>query len=250
MNQLKKRAGFGKQVKTKFSLQLIFYTFFLPKIVSAMGYVQFSMPRNLVTKFQQSGNLKNFIETGTFKGATAFWAAGVFEKVYTIEIDPERSRLTASQPGCPSNIEFLIGNSADVLPGLLKKVSGRSAFWLDGHWCNTSEEGKDNECPLMDELKSMVHLQDALIMIDDARAFLGPLPPPHQATHWPRIHEIFAFFAANFPAHFTTIADDVIYAIPPDLMPVFDADWISRYDQRFGVSRNWMQKISGIFKGK
>ncbi len=44
-----------------------------------MGYVQFSMPRNLVTKFQQSGNLKNFIETGTFKGATAFWAAGVFE---------------------------------------------------------------------------------------------------------------------------------------------------------------------------
>jgi hypothetical protein len=215
-----------------------------------MGYVQFSMPRDLVTKFQKAGGIKNFIETGTFKGVTSFWAAGVFEKVYTIEIDPERSRLTASARDCPKNIEFLVGNSADVLPGLLQQVTGRSAFWLDGHWCNTSEEGKEQECPLMDELKSMEALQDALIMIDDARAFLGPLPPPHQAKQWPRIHEIFAFFASHFPGHLVTIADDVIYAIPQDLVPVFEQDWMSQYHQRFGMSRSLVQKIAGIFKSK
>lgn len=208
-----------------------------------MGYVSFSMPREIVLAFKEKGGIENFIETGTFRGGTSFWAAAHFKKVYTIEIDPEISKTTASQPNCPENIDFFVGNSKDVLPELISKIKGRSVFWLDGHWCNVSEFGKEDECPLMDELKAAAVLQDALILIDDARAFLGPIPPPHNSSLWPRIDDIILLSKQLFPLHKITICDDVIYCIPPDLQPVFDNDWVSKYQQRFGVKPSFLQKL-------
>jgi hypothetical protein len=198
-----------------------------------MGYVNFSMPKEIVLKFKEKAGIKNFVETGTFRVNSCFWAAGHFEKVYTIEIDPNISRETASRPDCPKNIEFLIGNSKDVLPGVIEKLKGRSLFWLDGHWCNVSDLGKDMECPLMDELKAAQHLKDAVILIDDARAFLGPMLPPHDNTQWPRIDEIFLLLKKQFPDNFITVADDVIYSIPPDMIEIFDKDWITQFKKRF-----------------
>jgi hypothetical protein len=198
-----------------------------------MGYVSFSMPREIVLKFREKGGIRNFVETGTFQGGTTFWAANHFDEVFTIEIDPAISKVTASRPDRPENIQFLIGNSKDVLPKVAEKLQGRSLFWLDGHWCNVTELGKDTECPLMDELKALEKLKDAVILIDDARAFLGPLPPPHDNTLWPRIDEIFLLLKKQFPDNLVTIADDVIYCLPPDLISVYDEDWISNYNKRF-----------------
>lgn len=202
-----------------------------------MGYVYFSMPKELVLKFKAKANIKNFIETGTYKGGTAFWAAENFENVITIEIDPEISKATASRSDCPKNIQFLVGNSKDVLPQAVKTLKGRSLFWLDGHWCNVSEFGKEDECPILDEIHAIAHLQDAIILIDDARAFQGPLPPPHNSELWPRVDEIIVLLKKLFPNHFCTISDDVIYCIPPDLRPVFDEDWIKNYYRRFASKK-------------
>ena len=112
------------------------------KTDNCMGYVNFSMPRDIVLKFKEKAAIKNFVETGTYKGNTSFWAASQFEKVYTIEIDPAISGATAARPDRPENIEFLVGNSKDVLPQLVEKLEGRSIFWLDGHWCNVTDIGK------------------------------------------------------------------------------------------------------------
>lgn len=202
-----------------------------------MGYISFSMPKEVVLQFKQKGNITNFVETGTFRGGTCFWAGAHFEKVYTIEIDPEISRSTAARPECPKNISFFVGNSKDVLPEVVTLLQGRSIFWLDGHWCNVTEIGKEMECPLIDEIKALKDLSDAVILIDDARAFLGPLPPPHNHADWPTVDEIFLLLKQQYPQHLVTIADDVIYAIPPDLIPVFNADWISQFERRFGHTK-------------
>jgi hypothetical protein len=198
-----------------------------------MGYVSFSMPREIVIKFMEKGGIRNFVETGTFQGGTTFWAANHFDEVFTIEIDPAISKATALRPGRPKNIQFFIGNSKDVLPEVAEKLQGRSLFWLDGHWCNVTELGKDMECPLMDELRALDKMKDAVILIDDARAFLGPLPPPHDNTQWPRIDEIFLLLKQQFPDNLVTIADDVIYCLPPDLISTYDEDWISNFNKRF-----------------
>lgn len=197
-----------------------------------MGVITFSIPKELVARIASEIKFDNFVETGTYQGGTCFWAAQFFNKVYTIEIDPVMSRSTASKPDCPKNIEFLVGNSKDILPQLASnKLNGRSFFWLDGHWCGGG--GKDEECPLMEELTAIRSLKDAVIFIDDARCFLGPLPLPHDATHWPRIDEIFQKLKELFPDNFTTIQDDVIMSVPPDIARIVNADWQEKYNARF-----------------
>ena len=197
-----------------------------------MGHITFSIPKELVKEIIKEIKFDNFVETGTFQGGTCFWAANHFNKVFTIEIDPAISKSTASKPDCPKNIEFLIGNSKDILPELAaEKLPGRSFFWLDGHWCGGG--GKDEECPLMDELAAIGNLKTSAIFIDDARCFLGPLPEPHEASHWPRIDEIFHKLRELFPENTTTIQDDVIMSVPPDVAKIINADWKQKYYARF-----------------
>lgn len=206
-----------------------------------MGNINFSMPRDIVVEFARQGNITNFVETGTYKGASSFWAAGVFKEVYTIEIDEAISNATRQNPGCPKNIRFFVGDSATKLKEVLSEISGRCLFWLDGHWCNVSEFGRENECPILDEIAAIAdHENNHVILIDDARAFLGPLPPPHNPATWPRIDEIFGVLSVRFANHITTIVDDVIFCIPKDLVAVFDKYWVATYQKRFFPRKKFM----------
>jgi hypothetical protein len=198
-----------------------------------MGSISFSIPKALVQVFIESKPIDNFIETGTHKGGTTFWAAKHFKNVYTIEIDEAMSKSTASAPHCPPNIEFLVGNSKVILPQLVERgLEGNCLFWLDGHWCFVGG-GKEEECPLMEELDAIRSMQHSILMIDDARCFLGKMPRPFKSEHWPRIDEIFKKLEENFPNHRVTIFEDVILAIPPDYLPAFDQYWQRTFFERY-----------------
>lgn len=215
-----------------------------------MGIINFSIPKDLVIKLSKKHKIVNFIETGTYKGGTCFWAANYFEKVYTIEIDEGISKETASKPDCPQNIEFLIGNSKNILPDLIPNITGSCFFWLDGHWCSGAG-GKDEECPLLFELEAIKPIVNPLIFIDDARCFLGPLPSPHDSSHWPRIDEIFLKLNELFPGNRNTIHDDVIISVPKEFQDILDKDWTSKFNERFYSKQNlgiWMKLKAKIFK--
>ncbi|MDR2146037.1 MAG: FkbM family methyltransferase [Tannerella sp.] len=197
-----------------------------------MGVVSFSIPKKLVLLIKGNAVIDNFVETGTYLGNTTFWAAKYFKNVSTIEISAEISKQTASRPDCPDNIEFIVGDSRDEIPKLVKKLQGRTLFWLDGHWCSNAG-GKDHECPLMDELNAISSCENPVILIDDARCFLGPLPPPHNADDWPTIDEVFALCKKVIPNSFTTIIDDVIVCVPEDLKPVIFNYWKATFNDRF-----------------
>ena len=211
-----------------------------------MGAVYFSIPKPLVRRIRERLNIRNFIETGTFRGNTAIWAAGIFERVYTIEIDPEIRKETAQRKDATPNIEFLLGNSAEVLPEVVSKLSGPCFFWLDGHWCVGAGDQEAHECPLLQELEAIASLQGSVIFIDDARCFLGPLPPPHRTNDWPRIDEVFEKLGALFPGHRTTIIDDVILCYPPAVQDVIDQYWLETYHSRFSSIRGRLQGASRL----
>ena len=69
----------------------------------------------------------------------------------------------------------------------------------------------DHECPLLDEIRatSPGHARDCYL-IDDARLFMNPPPPPHDPAQWPTFDEILALFAQLRPRHSTEIVSDVI----------------------------------------
>lgn len=198
-----------------------------------MGFINFSIPKDLVIKIQDKIHFDNFIETGTWQGGTCFWAAKYFSNIYTIEISAEISNTTSIKPECPENIKFFVGDSGIVLPELIPLLNGRNFFWLDGHWCGDISGGKENPCPLLTELESISKLKDSVIFIDDARCFLGPLPPPNNPEKWPLIDEIFLVLKNFFPNSFTTIIDDVIICVPMDVKEIVFEYWTETYAIRY-----------------
>ena len=209
-----------------------------------MGVINFSIPESLVLNLVKNNNVKNFIETGTYKGNSSFWAAKHFDNVFTIELNKELYEETSSRKDAPKNITFLQGNSKDVLPELVNTLDGQSIFWLDGHWC-MGAGGKEDECPLMNELMAISKTKDSIILIDDARCFLGPLPPPHNANDWPRIDEIFSLIHNYFPDYTSTIVEDVIVAVPASVKQNLDDYWQNNYNRIYSL-KNAIGKYSKI----
>ena len=195
-----------------------------------MGAISFSIPKDLVLSLLNDNKINNFVETGTFKGNSSIWAAAYFDKVYTIEIDETLHKTASSRPDAKSNISFVQGNSKDKMPEIVDQLKGKSLFWLDGHWC-VGAGGKEHECPLEDELLAIAKLGDnAVVLIDDARCFLGKLPPPHNSEDWPTIEEIFKLFFTHFPNHNVTIIQDVIVAVPKTMQKTVDNYWKQNFN--------------------
>ena len=209
-----------------------------------MGVINFSIPESLVLNLVKNNNVKNFVETGTYKGNSSFWAAKHFDNVFTIELNKELYEETSSRKDAPKNITFLQGNSKVVLPELVNTLDGQSIFWLDGHWC-MGAGGKEDECPLMNELMAISKTKDSIILIDDARCFLGPLPPPHNANDWPRIDEIFSLIRNYFPDYTSTIVEDVIVAVPASVKQNLDDYWQNNYNRIYSL-KNAIGKYSKI----
>lgn len=209
------------------------------------------VPQELILKIKEKSASMDFVETGTFRGGTCFWAAKHFSNVYTIEINERISKETASRPDCPSNIQFLIGDSKNILPRITKKLNPNSIFWLDGHYSGPGTGGEQEECPVMKELESITDCDNPIIFIDDARCFLGPPPLPHKPEQWPTIDEIFKFFHQRFPNHYNTIHDDVIISVNEKLKSIISEDWLSSYTNRFALekpdSSSIKKKIKKLF---
>ncbi len=191
------------------------------------------VPKDLVIKLLMVQPTPNFVETGTFKGDTTFWAAKHFHKVITIELNSELSRQVSQRLDCPRNIEFLIGDSSELMSRVVDQLEGSAVFWLDGHYSGPGTAGVSNECPILAELKALRSAINPIILIDDARCFLGPPPPPHNPEHWVSIDRLFAYIFSLFPEHTTTIHDDVIISVPNKLKQILDADWMDHFNERF-----------------
>lgn len=198
------------------------------------------LPLYLVKEFLKEIDIPTIVECGTAGGESIIEAARFFHDCYTIEIQEERKIAH------PLNVNCLYGNSVDMLPGLithfinLKKDCAEGEymyvlFWLDSHFDGDKpEDSSYKDCYLLEELEIISeYSQDAIVIVDDCRLFLGQPPHPNDGTQWPTIQEIFGKFKDKFPYHFTTITDDYIISIPDRLKWILDREWMARYKIRY-----------------
>ncbi len=144
-----------------------------------MGLIRMGVPQDIVIFLKDNYKIKNFIETGTYFGNTAKWAAKQHFEVYTIEKSKKMYEKALAKYK-DSKINFIFGDSRIILKDLLSTLGGSTIFWLDAHWSGGDTFGYGDECPLIDEIKIInnYHEDDFFLLIDDARLFcLLPLSP-------------------------------------------------------------------------
>lgn len=118
--------------------------------------------------------IKNFVETGTYKADSTIIAAKNFDNVYTIEIfEPlyNESRERVSNEGI-QNITFLLGDSLEQLPNIMPKVTDGAVFFIDAH-ISGADSGWNGKIrvPLVEELDIILshNLGPSVFIFDDLR---------------------------------------------------------------------------------
>lgn len=184
-------------------------------------------PEDLVIALQRRMSLKEFIETGTFRGDTAAWAVGHFDQVTTIELSPVYHSAAQTRFHSIGSMRILLGQSSEVLRSIVPGLSHRTLFWLDAHWSGADTAGIEAECPLLAEINLInSSLLEHVVMVDDARLFCTPPPPPHKAEHWPSMAETIAALVDG-GRRYVFLFEDVFVAVP-QLEKPFLIDWLQK----------------------
>ena len=158
--------------------------------------------------------LAHFVETGTFEGKTAAWAAGHFDGVTSIELSPELHRRAAARHADLPNVRFVQGHSGERLREVVEGLGGPGLFWLDGHYSGGETAGESDECPVLAEIAAIDASEtEHFLFIDDARLFLCPPPAPHRADHWPSLGELVTALQ-NEREVGIVVLDDVVIRVP------------------------------------
>lgn len=179
------------------------------------------LPKDLLIHLQRDHGYDHFIETGTFYGQAASWAAEHFSRVTTIELAREIYEQTSQNLAHITNIDFVYGDTRAILRGRVPQLTQPAVFWLDAHWSVGRTYGDGDECPVMDEIDIIVNAAPGhILLIDDVHMFLAPPPPPHHVEQWPTITDVLTGLAQDTTDRYTVIFNNVIISVPLDLKPM------------------------------
>jgi hypothetical protein len=207
------------------------------------------VPGDLAVQLRDELGLVRAVETGTYRGGTTRELAQMFPSVVTIELSPELHRdAVAEFEGIPA-IRALQGDSALLLPDVADPAKP-TLWFLDGHWSGGPTAGKDAECPVLDEIAALAAGHDGdCVLIDDARLFAAPPPPPHDPAQWPSLVEVFDALRAAHQEHHVTMLADLVIAVPSSAKPVVDrfGQSLALIDERPPPSRR-VRSLLGLVK--
>jgi hypothetical protein len=180
-----------------------------------MGIVRMGPPIEIILELKEAYRIKNFIETGTYSGDTAYWASQVFEQVLTIEYSQFIYEKVAQKYSHINNIQFLYGDTREQLSYIVQSLNTSSLFWLDAHWSGGLTYGESDQCPVIEEIEIINRSEEEhFIFIDDARLFLSPPPLPLVIEQWPEISIVLKALNSSKKSRYIVIIDDVIIAVP------------------------------------
>ena len=112
------------------------------------------------------------IETGTYYGEMVQANIDKFDRIISIELSQKLYTKAVQKFKSHKNVELYLGDSADLLPQILKSLKEPAVFWLDGHYSGGVTVKGKKETPIREELYHILkHPLRHVILIDDARCF-------------------------------------------------------------------------------
>lgn len=163
--------------------------------------------QRVVKEYAYRFGIRVFVETGTYLGAMVEATKKTFRRIYSIEVDEQLYERAKSRFRKYDHITILHGDSAVVLPIILRNVHEPALFWLDGHYSGGITGMGENETPILNELKCILDhsVKNHIILIDDARCFIGE-------NDYPTMKELYSVFA-RYPNWVIEVKDDIILCI-------------------------------------
>lgn len=205
-----------------------------------MGAVHFSIEVSLVETLKRALPLEVFVETGTFKGDSVHQVRSLFQELYTVESSAEYYERVRERFKSDPAIHVFHDPSAKLLREMMPRLASRSVlYWLDAHWCGEELATDVPQCPLLDELAAIGHLNaQSVLLIDDARLFLSPPPPPHSPVQWPSLDLVINGLHSLSTAHEILVLNDVFVYFPSSIgnglrnfASRFAIDWLTVLDK-------------------
>ena len=153
--------------------------------------VAYSLFRNepitaVMLKLQEDKGITNFVETGTRKGRGVVWAATHgFDPCYTIDINSIKLEGDFARLVDDDIIFSHVGNSPDVLKGLLPWVDWPAIFWLDAHDPRV-------RTPILEEIAAILAWgEPAYIFIDNITVYARGRFYDDRFVQWQQVEEIY-----------------------------------------------------------
>lgn len=124
--------------------------------------------------YAQKFGLATLVETGTFTGDTPAALKNDFQRIYSIELNPELVRRGRERFRNDFHISILHGDSEERLPEVLATLTEAALFWLDGHYSGGVTSLGARVTPILGELEAVfAHpIRGHVLLIDDAHDFL------------------------------------------------------------------------------
>jgi hypothetical protein len=166
------------------------------------------LKQRTVREYARRYSLRTLIETGTYYGEMVAAVKDDFDRIYSIEFDPELVRRAARRFARDPRIRILEGDSRIVLPELLKSVSEPALFWLDAGYWGWENLQRDPE-RLSAEVEAVLShpVKSHVILMDDARMLNGQKGALTVAELQSRI-------AARYPDRRFEVLHDIIRITP------------------------------------
>lgn len=159
-----------------------------------MTWLSNNAPGNLICELQEKFGIRLAIETGTYTGQSTFFLAKRFKGVITIDINEKFQKLAIMEHGLP-NVSFLVGDSREKLPFIMKQINEPCIFWLDAHQTFQNYGEVPDDCPILEEIETIIsHHYQHFILADDINTFL-PIDKrkrevPGELQNWVAINQI------------------------------------------------------------
>lgn len=166
------------------------------------------LKQRTVLEYAGKFGLRVLVETGTYYGEMVAAVKDRFDRIYSIECVPELARQAARRFDRNPRIRILEGDSALVLPELLKSLAEPALFWLDAGYWGWEHLRRDPE-RLSAEVEAILgySVRTHVILMDDARMLNGQNGALTLAEFQSRV-------ASRFPDRRVGVLHDIVRITP------------------------------------
>ena len=164
-----------------------------------------------IESYRQRFHTEILVETGTYLGDMVEAQRDHFKKIFSIELSERLFNKAQKRFKDHLHVKIFHGDSGSVLNKLMTEIGKPALFWLDGHYSGGITAKGEKECPVPEELDTILKSPlPHIILIDDARLFNG--------THdYPAIERIEEIIKVNNRQYSLEIKDDIIRLTPSNI---------------------------------